>query len=161
VAKAAELTDIPPGAHLRFHFIGRIQRNKVRVLAPLISLWHSVDRIEVGREIAKRAPGAAVLVQLDISGEAQKGGCSLDGAPQLVAGLGELGLDVRGFMGMGPMGEPEEARPGFRRLVALADELALPERSMGMSADLEVAVEEGSTLVRVGRDLFGPRPPRS
>ena len=61
-------------------------------------------------------------------------------------------------MGVGPAGPPEAARPGFRRLVALADRLGLPERSIGMSADLEVAVQEGSTMVRVGRDLFGPRP---
>jgi len=67
---------------------------------------------------------------------------------------------VRGLMGVGPAGPPESARPGFRHLVALADDLALPVRSIGMSADLEVAVEEGSTMVRVGRDLFGERPPR-
>ncbi len=73
---------------------------------------------------------------------------------------GPPGLDVRGLMGVGPAGPPGDARPGFRRLVALADELALPVRSIGMSADLEVAVEEGSTMVRVGRDLFGERPPR-
>jgi len=63
-------------------------------------------------------------------------------------------------MGVAPAGEPEAARPGFRALVAMAEQLGVPERSIGMSADLEVAVQEGATLVRVGRDLFGPRPPR-
>ena len=71
-----------------------------------------------------------------------------------------MDLDVRGLMGVGPEGPSEDARPGFRRLVATADELGLPERSIGMTTDLEVAVEEGSTMVRIGRDLFGPRPPR-
>ena len=78
-------------------------------------------------------------------------------APALVDGLRELGLDVQGLMGLGPLGDPEAARPGFKKLVALADELALPVRSIGMSDDLEVAVQEGSTMVRIGRALFGPR----
>ena len=76
-------------------------------------------------------------------------------------GMGGMGLDVRGVMAVGPAGPPEEARPGFRRLVALADQLGLRERSMGMTDDLEVAVQEGTTMVRVGRALFGPRPGRA
>jgi len=144
----------------RWHFIGRLQRNKVRLIASAVSLWQSVDNERLAAEIAKRAPGAAVLVQLNLSGEAQKGGCEPAVAPDLVAACTALGLDVQGLMGVGPAGPPEAARPGFRRLVALADELSLPERSLGMSADLEVAVEEGATIVRVGTDLFGQRPPR-
>jgi pyridoxal phosphate enzyme (YggS family) len=142
---------------LRWHFLGRLQRNKVKALAPHIALWQSVDRAELGVEIAKRAPGAAVLVQVNLSGEAQKGGCAWGDVRTLVERLRQLDLDVRGLMGVGPEGPPDAARPGFRRLVDTADELDLPERSIGMSADLEVAVEEGTTMVRVGRDLFGPR----
>jgi uncharacterized pyridoxal phosphate-containing UPF0001 family protein len=75
-----------------------------------------------------------------------------------VASLRALGLDVRGLMAVGPGGEPGEARPGFRRVARLADDLGLPERSLGMSGDLEVGVEEGATMVRVGTALFGGRP---
>jgi pyridoxal phosphate enzyme (YggS family) len=143
-----------------WHFLGRLQTNKVRQVAPHVAVWQSVDRPEVVREIAKRAPGAAVLVQLNLSGEPHKGGCPVADAPALVGLARDEGLDVRGLMGVGPAGHPEAARPGFERLVALAAAMELPERSIGMSADLEVAVQAGSTMVRVGRDLFGPRPPR-
>ncbi len=160
-AKAADLAADPvPGAVPEWHFLGRLQRNKVRHLAPIVAVWESVDRAELVDEIAKRAPGARVLVQANLSGEAQKGGAPLDEVPELVARARAGGLAVEGLMGVGPAGEPEGSRPGFRALVALADRLELPVRSIGMSADLEVAVEEGATLVRVGTDLFGPRPPR-
>ena len=140
----AEGLEVPAGGVTpRFHFIGRLQRNKVRQIAELVSLWQSVDRVELAHEIAARAPGSAVLVQLNLSGEAQKGGCDPQGAPALVGACRERGLDVLGLMGVGPTGPPEAARPGFRRLVALADELDLPVRSIGMSADLEVAVAGG------------------
>jgi PLP dependent protein len=144
----------------QWHFLGRLQTNKVRQLAPHVALWQSVDRPEVIREIAKRAPGAAVLVQVNLSGEEHKGGCPFGDVPRLVGLAGDEGLAVRGLMGVGPAGEPGAARPGFERLVALADALELPVRSIGMSADLEVAVRAGSTMIRVGTDLFGPRPPR-
>ena len=145
------------GADCRWHFLGHVQRNKVRLLARAVTVWQAVDRVAAGREIAKRAPGATVLVQLDVSGEAQKHGCRPDDAPVLVDELTALGLDVQGLMAVGPTGRPEDARPGFRRLVAMAERLGLPERSIGMSGDLEVAVSEGATMVRVGRALFGPR----
>jgi PLP dependent protein len=141
----------------RWHFLGHVQRNKVRLLAPAVDLWQAVDRVAAGREIAKRVPGAAVLVQLNVSGEAQKHGCRADEASAVVEELTALGLEVRGLMAVGPTGPPEDARPGFRRLVAIAERLGLPERSIGMSDDLEVAVSEGATMVRVGRALFGPR----
>jgi PLP dependent protein len=161
VAKAADLAADPvPGAVAVWHFLGRLQRNKVRHLAPLVDVWESVDRAELVDEIAKRAPGAVVFVQANLSGEAQKGGAPLDEVPGLVARARDAGLCVEGLMGVAPAGGPELARPGFAALVALADRLDLPQRSIGMSADLEVAVQEGATLVRVGTDLFGPRPPR-
>jgi PLP dependent protein len=141
----------------QWHVIGRLQRNKVRLLAPHVSVWQSVDRLDLGTEIARRQPGATVYVQCNISGEDTKAGVALNDAPALVDDLGNLGLEVQGLMGIGPAGAPEAARPGFAALVALAERLGLPERSLGMSADLEVALQEGATVVRVGSDLFGPR----
>lgn len=145
------------GAPPVVHFIGAVQRRKVRVLAPYVSVWQSVDRRELGEEIARRAPGAKVLVQLNLAGAEHRAGTTFDDAPALVAALGELGLDVLGFMGVAPVGPPEAARPGFVRLVSLAHELGLRECSIGMSSDLEVAIEAGSTMVRVGSDIFGSR----
>lgn len=159
VAKDADL-DPAERTVLAWHFIGRLQRNKVRMLAPHVSVWQSVDRIELLDEIAKRAPGATVFLQVDLSDEPQKGGAPLGEVAAMVDHGGALGLDVRGLMGVAPAGPPEGARPGFRALVELADRLGLPERSIGMSHDLEIAVEEGATLVRVGTALFGGRPPR-
>jgi PLP dependent protein len=141
----------------RWHFLGRVQRNKVRRVAAIVHLWQAVDRVAAGREIALRAPGARVLVQVNVSGEPQKHGCHFDDVPAVVGPLRALGLDVEGLMAVGPTGPPELARPGYRRLSALAATLGLPERSMGMTDDLEVAVEEGSTMVRLGRALFGAR----
>ncbi|MCU1369269.1 MAG: hypothetical protein JWO77_463 [Ilumatobacteraceae bacterium] len=146
------------GHQVRWHAIGRLQRNKVRSLAGIVSLWQSVDRADLGLEIAKRAPGARVLVQVNVSDEPQKGGCAPDETADLVARLADAGLDVQGLMTVGRTGEPADARAGFALLRRLADDLDLPVRSMGMSGDLEAAVAEGSTLVRVGAALFGPRP---
>jgi pyridoxal phosphate enzyme (YggS family) len=156
IAKAEQLS--ARGGQPTWHFLGRLQRNKVRHLAPLVAVWESVDRPELVDEIARRAPGAVVLVQANLSGEPQKGGAPLGDVAGLVERAQDAGLDVRGLMGVAPAGAPEDARPGFRALVALAAELALPERSIGMSADLEVAVAEGATEIRVGTALFGPRP---
>jgi hypothetical protein len=143
---------------IRWHFLGRVQRNQVRKIAPYVSLWQAVDRVAAGEEIAKRSPGAAVLVQLNISGEPQKHGAHADDVPELVKQLVGIGLDVGGLMAVGPTGPPEAARSGFRALRALADRLAFPVRSMGMTDDLEVAVQEGTTMLRIGRGLFGERP---
>jgi PLP dependent protein len=154
--KAAALAGRPHPP--RWHFVGRLQSNKVRLVAGLVACWHSVDRASLGEELARRAPGARVLVQVNVTGEAQKGGCPPEDAPGLVGQLSGAGLVVAGLMAVGPQGPPEGARAGFRRLRRLADELGLEERSMGMSDDLEVAVSEGATMVRVGRSLFGPRP---
>jgi pyridoxal phosphate enzyme (YggS family) len=142
----------------RWHFLGRVQRNKVRSIATAVHLWQGVDRVAAGEEIARRAPGAKVLVQVRVAGDATRNGCPPDDVPELVERLDTLGLDVRGLMAVGPVGPPEMARPGFRKVSALADRLGLVERSMGMTDDLGVAVEEGSTMVRVGRGLFGARP---
>lgn len=145
------------GAGCRWHFLGHVQRNKVRHIAPHVHLWQGVDRVEAAEEIAARSPGARLLVQVDVAGTGRNG-CAPGEVGELVERLGGLDVEVRGLMAVGPLGEPELARPGFRMLATLATSLGLQERSMGMSDDLEVAIEEGSTMVRVGRALFGARP---
>jgi uncharacterized pyridoxal phosphate-containing UPF0001 family protein len=155
----------PPGSAgrpaPRWHAIGRLQRNKVRKAAPFVTLWHSVDRLSLGAEIARCAPGAAVLAQVNTSGEASKAGCAPAMAAGLVEGLVDLGLDVRGLMTIAPAGPAEGARAAFHAARELRDRLGLTELSMGMSGDLEVALSEGATFVRVGSGLFGPRPGES
>lgn len=151
IEKAEHLPDA------RWHFIGRLQRNKVRALAPYVHLWQSVDRLSLAAEIAHRAPGAAVLVQVNVAGEEHQGGCAPERVSAVVEGCRDLGLDVRGLMAIGAQGSPEQVRGGFRIVRELADRLELVERSMGMSGDLEHAVAEGATMVRVGSALFGPR----
>lgn len=140
----------------RWHFLGEVQRRKVRDCAPVVDLWHGIDRMAEGEAIAEHRPGAAVLVQVNSAGD-DRAGCRPEAVPALVEGLHGLGLDVRGLMTVapGPGGGP--ARPAFALVRRLADDLGLRERSMGMTGDLEEAVAEGTTMVRVGRALFGPR----
>jgi len=140
----------------RWHFLGQLQRNKVRQLAPWVGCWQSVDRAELGAEIARRAPGARVLVEVNLAEEPQKGGCAPGELPSLVDALRAAGLDVGGLMTVPP--QHDDPRRWFARLREQAAALDLAELSMGMTDDFEVAVEEGATMVRVGRALFGPRP---
>lgn len=154
------------GAHpgLGVHFIGQLQTNKVRQIAGLVTLYETIDRAKLAREVAKRAPGAAVLLQVDTSAltgdEADgKGGCPIAELDALVESVGEVDLDLRGLMTVGPTeGGPAAARIGFDAVRSATDRLGLAMCSMGMSGDLEVAVECGSTQVRVGTALFGSRP---
>jgi uncharacterized pyridoxal phosphate-containing UPF0001 family protein len=146
----------PPGT--RWHFLGTVQRNKVRVLAPLVDVWQGVARLVEGERIAREAPGAQVLVQVDYSGQPGRNGCRPDDVTALVEALSALDLDVAGLMTVAPQAA-DAAGEAFRALRRLADALGLPERSMGMSDDLEAAVAAGSTMVRVGRALFGDRSP--
>ncbi len=142
------------------HFIGQLQTNKVRQLAPIISVYESVDRLSLIAELAKRVPNAIVFIQVAALTEPGKGGCVVAEVPALVAAAQEAGLAVRGLMTVGPTtGGPQAARAGFRAVRQLMDGLSLQVCSMGMTNDLEVAVQEGSTQVRVGSALFGERPP--
>ena len=110
-------------------------------------------------EVARRAPGATILVQVNTTGEPGKGGCPLDDVAALLDAASAAGLTVDGLMTVGPtVGGAEAARPGFRATRRLVDRLGLATCSMGMSDDLEVAIEEGATRVRLGTALFGPRP---
>lgn len=138
-----------------WHFVGRLQRNKVRALAPHVQVWESIDRVELVAELARHVSAARIHVQVNVAGEAQKGGCSPDDAPAIVAAARGAGLVVAGLMTVPPFAE--DPRPHFAALRALGARLGLAELSMGMSGDVEVAVEEGATTVRVGTALFGPR----
>jgi PLP dependent protein len=151
--KAPALADEPQPPS--WHFLGALQRNKVRALVPWVVLWHSVDREALGVEIARRAPGARVLVEVNLAGEPQKSGCAADATGALADSLRERGLEVAGLMTIPPAAD--DPRPWFARLRELAASLELAELSMGMTADFEAAIEEGATIVRVGTALFGPR----
>jgi hypothetical protein len=145
------------GDRVRWHFIGAVQRNKVAHLAPFVSVWESVDRPAAAEAIARHSPGATALVEVNLVGDSQRSGSAWEDAEAVVDASRGVGLTVVGLMGIGPGGAPV---PGlFARLAALAARLGLQECSMGMSNDFELAVVEGSTMVRLGTALFGPRPP--
>jgi PLP dependent protein len=154
LGKAPELAGRPDPP--RWHFVGRLQRNKVAGLVPWVECWHSVDRLVLGEAIARRAPEARVLVEVNLGEEPTKGGCAPPDVEPLVDALRELALDVDGLMTVAPQtGDP---RGWFAALRDLGARLGLTQLSMGMSADFEAAIEEGATMVRVGRAIFGARP---
>lgn len=157
----------------RFHFIGRLQRNKARQVVPVFDAVETLDRESLGDELQRRAEAAGrvleVLLQVNLSGEPQKGGAPPEAVPALLeASRRWSALGVTGLMTVPAAGAtPETSRPAFAKLRELAASLrsrpggeGLHQLSMGMSGDFEVAVEEGATLVRVGTALFGPRPAR-
>lgn len=155
------------GVPVRWHLVGTLQRNKARQVAGRFALIHSLDRLELAGELARRMPpGArqAVLVQVNCSAEPQKGGVEPAALPALLEALRALpALEPRGLMTLAELtDDPGRQRAAFARLRALRDEAAvrghaLPELSMGMSGDYAVAVEEGATIVRLGTVLFGER----
>jgi pyridoxal phosphate enzyme (YggS family) len=159
------------GPEVRWHFVGHLQRNKARDVVGVFELIHSVDSARLAAELDKRAGRAglrqAILIQVNLSREATKFGVGEDELPALLRSIAALEhLDVRGLMTIPPPAErAEESRPWFIRLRELRDrvvgtlDLPLPELSMGMTDDFEVAIEEGATLVRVGRAIFGERHP--
>lgn len=149
LGKAASLS----GA--RWHFIGNLQANKVRKLAPHVELWQSVDRPRLLSEIARHSPGAQILVQVTAQATAGRGGCDAATARRLVAEAADRGLRPVGLMSMALPGPPEEVRGQFRQVRLLADELDLPVRSMGTSGDFTLAAAEGANLLRLGRILLG------
>ncbi len=158
-------------APVEWHFIGALQSNKVRQIAGLVTLIHSVDRLslvqEIERQWAKLDATCDVLIQVNIAGEATKSGTTAADLITLVKEVATLPhLRVRGLMTMPPFfDDPDGARPYFRELKRLAGvvaaegipRVAMEELSMGMSGDFEAAVEEGATLVRIGTSLFGVR----
>ncbi len=159
-AKATELTETAPETAVRWHFIGGLQRNKVKLLAGTVSLWHSVDRKSLLDEIAKRSPGDRILIQVNTTAEDQKSGCSAGDCVRLVEHGRQQGLVVAGLMTVGPTSADTDPRPAFSTLRDLGQLCEVDELSMGMSGDFELAVQEGSTMVRIGSALFGSRPVR-
>ncbi len=142
------------------HFIGRLQSNKVRMLAPVVDVWQSVDRASLIDEIARRSPGARIFIQVNATGEADKGGCDPALVPELVASARAIGLRVEGLMVVGPTdGDRQRTVAAFATVAALARAVGVSELSMGMSDDLDLALDAGSTMVRVGSAIFGGRPP--
>jgi uncharacterized pyridoxal phosphate-containing UPF0001 family protein len=158
-AGAGVADDEGAGGGVVWHFLGAIQRNKVAALASVVGVWQSVARDVEGARIARFAPGAAVMVQVDVTGLPGHNGCPPAEVPSLVDRLRALGLDVVGLMTVAAPGR-SAAEAAFGEVARLTDQLGLEERSMGMSDDLEPAVAAGSTMVRIGRALFGERPPR-
>jgi len=170
--KASTLSDLTPA--LRWHMIGRLQSNKVRFLVGRTHLIHTVDRLKLMKALHTRGEQigekVAFLLQVNVAGEEQKGGCSIEECRELaLQSYGLPHITLCGLMTVAPYSDdPEASRPIFKQLRELLEEIQneapsekrahLTELSMGMSGDLEVAVEEGATLVRVGSALFGPRP---
>jgi pyridoxal phosphate enzyme (YggS family) len=166
ISKAAQVAE-----PVEWHFIGHLQSNKVKQIAGMVTLVHSVDRLSLAEEISRQwgrlEKSCDVLVQVNIAGEATKSGTTEEGALQLVSAISRLpNLRVRGLMTMPPFfDDPEAARPYFRelkRLSLLIEAEGIPgvkmkELSMGMSGDFEAAIQEGATLVRVGTAIFGER----
>jgi pyridoxal phosphate enzyme (YggS family) len=171
LAKIDQTLDLP----LRWHFLGHLQSNKARRAAGAFATIHSVDdavlveRLDRAAEVLDRR--IDVLIQVDLAGEATKSGVPPDGVRRVVdAALSARRVRLTGLMLLPPAADdPEDARPWFVRLRRLRDDLvangvpaaALADLSMGMSHDFEVAVEEGATIVRVGSEIFGDRPPRT
>ena len=158
LSKRGVIESFDPSVRPRVDFIGQLQSNKVRQLVGLVDRWCTVDRTSLVRELAKRAPGAEVLVQVNITAEEGKGGCAPDVVGGLVDRCEQSGLSVSGILAVGPTGRPPgDAAAGFAAVRSMVDELGLTVCSMGMTADLEVAVAEGSTNVRIGSAIFGSR----
>ena len=161
----AKSQQVDPAKRLPVHFIGQLQTNKIKSLFDIVDVWQSVDRASVVTELVKRqmartsAGRCEILVQVNTTSETDKGGCDPTEVETLVRQARQGGLDVTGLMTVGPTDmDPFKTRAAFGLLKRMADDLGVEQLSMGMTADVEIAVEEGSTLVRVGTALFGQRP---
>ncbi len=164
-AKAEALSDL---RDIEWHFIGHLQTNKAKVIAKWAHVVHTVDSAVLARELAKRLRAAGrteqlpVLLEVNVSGEVQKHGATGSELEGVIAAVhAEDALDLRGLMTMPPLGDPDAARKTFSTLASLrtlhGGTSALPELSMGMSSDLEIAVACGATMVRIGTAIFGER----
>jgi len=164
--RAQELADKAPElpTDIRWHFVGALQSRKAREMRPIAHLLHSMDRKSLGVAWMKgRGHAPPVLAQVNVGDEGQKSGVSAGDLPEALEWMLGMGLDVRGLMAIPPLPEhPEDSRPHFRALRHLRDRLvvqhpSLRELSMGMTDDFEVAIEEGASIIRIGRAIFGPR----
>jgi PLP dependent protein len=153
------------GRPVPWHLIGHLQTNKVKDALALFDVIQSLDRLPLAQEIHRRlrASGRTVecLLEVNVGSEAQKSGFAPEAIGEALEAIAKLEtLRVRGLMAIPPLGAPEETRGWFRALRKLGERHDVTELSMGMSADFEVAIEEGATIVRVGTAIFGARPPR-
>lgn len=151
----------PRAAEAAWHFIGHLQSNKAAVAASLFDTVESVDSVKLARALSKRAEKPLrILLEVNVAGEASKYGLAPSDVAAAVSEAGALpNIDLVGLMTMAPeVNDPEQTRPVFRTLRELAAANGLRELSMGMTNDFEVAVEEGATMVRIGRALFAGRP---
>ena len=162
--KVQEVRDKKPlvAESARWHLIGHLQSNKAKDAVRLFDVIQAVDSAELAEKIARAADSAGkqqdVLLQVNIGRELQKSGAEPDSVPELARRITEFpSLHLTGLMAIPPAGEAEEMRPYFRELRAMRDDLGLTELSMGMTDDFEVAIEEGATIIRVGRAIFGSR----
>ena len=162
----AEEKVVTLGRPVPWHLIGHLQTNKVRPALELFDVIHSVDRLELARECDRRAKArgqpVTALLQVNVGGEVSKGGFAPEQVAEAIEAVGALDhVKLCGLMAIPPPVErAEDARGWFRTLAQLAKRHGVPELSMGMSADYEVAIEEGATMVRVGTAIFGPREAR-
>jgi pyridoxal phosphate enzyme (YggS family) len=162
----AEEKVVTLGRPVPWHLIGHLQTNKVRPALELFDVIHSVDRLELARECDRRAKArgqpVTALLQVNVGGEVSKGGFAPEQVAEAIEAVGALDhVKLCGLMAIPPPVErAEDARGWFRTLAQLAKRHGVTELSMGMSADYEVAIEEGATMVRVGTAIFGPREAR-
>ncbi|HJW93833.1 MAG TPA: YggS family pyridoxal phosphate-dependent enzyme [Thermoanaerobaculia bacterium] len=145
-------------ANARWHLIGHLQSNKAKDAVKLFDVIQTIDSLDLAEKIAKAAGDKRieVLLQVNIGRESQKSGIEVGDVATVAKQVATI-LDLRGLMAIPPHGDPEETRAYFRELKAMRDDLGLPELSMGMSEDYETAIEEGATIIRVGRAIFGER----
>ena len=156
--KIGQLADLKPDA--TWHMVGHLQSNKAKTAVELFDIIHSVDSVKLAEILSRRVEKPLpVLLEVNVSGEATKGGFSLREVDVAVNEIRQLpNLKVMGLMTMAPfVADPEEVRPVFRKLRELRGSLRLEHLSMGMTDDFEVAVEEGATMLRIGRAIFGER----
>jgi len=159
---AAKTTRLPDD--IRWHFVGALQSNKVRLIRSTTHLLHSMDRRSLANAWLKgMGKPPPVLVQVNVGGEAQKSGIDPEDVVEVLEWMLNMGLTVRGLMAIPPIPESaEKSRPYFRKLREISESTtrqypACSELSMGMTDDFEVAIEEGASIIRVGRAIFGPR----
>jgi PLP dependent protein len=156
-AKAPQLQDLKDA---EFHFIGHLQSNKTRVASELFRAIQTVDSEKIARRLDKEAKPLEIMIEVKLSEEESKSGAAPAELPALIEAIRACpNLHLTGLMTMPPWSDdPEQTRPYFKKLAALAREHSLGRLSMGMSHDLEAAIEEGATHIRIGTALFGPRP---
>jgi pyridoxal phosphate enzyme (YggS family) len=157
--KIEQLAALTP--HPTWHMVGHLQTNKAKKAVEIFDLIQSVDSIKLAEVLSQRTPKTLpILLEVNIAGEDSKSGFSIDEvAPALEAISGLPNIVIKGLMTIAPLvDDPEEVRPVFRKLRSLRDSLGLEHLSMGMTDDFEFAIEEGATMVRIGRAIFGERP---